>query len=124
MFSRAFGIVCGVPEVIRTPGLPPQVPATWTYVSDGPYKEYTFGKVVLQFRHTTNKDLSKVSYKTALLIQAIKAIGKENVDEKLIKKLTKTLSNDEKNVILFEAKYITAWVYSIIKKICNESGIL
>jgi len=80
------------------------------------YKEYGFDKVVLRFKHTTNKDLSKVSYKTALLIQAIKAIGKENVNEKLIKKIAKTFSDDEKANILTEAKYTTAWVYSIIKK--------
>jgi len=97
-------------------GLSTQVPATWTYVSDGPYKEYGFDKVVLRFKHTTNKDLSKVSYKTALLVQAIKAIGKENVNEKLIKKIAKSFSDDEKNNILTEAKYTTAWVYSIIKK--------
>jgi len=105
-------------------GLSTQVPATWIYVSDGPYKEYGFDKVVLRFKHTTNKDLSKVSYKTALLIQAIKAIGKENITEKTIKKILKILSSDDKAIILSEAKYTTAWVYSIIKEICNGSEIL
>jgi len=105
-------------------GLSTQVPAMWTYVSDGPYKEYGFDKVVLRFKHTTNKDLSKLSYKTALLIQAIKAIGKENITEKTIRKISKILSSDEKANLLSEAKYTTAWVYSIIKKICNGSEIL
>lgn len=105
-------------------GLSTQVPATWTYVSDGPYKEYRFDKVELQFKHTTNKDLSKVSYKTALLIQAIKAIGKESITEKTIRKLSNTFNSDEKMVLLSEAKYTTTWVYSIIKKICNRSEIL
>ena len=105
-------------------GLSTQVPAMWTYVSDGPYKEYGFDKVVLRFKHTTNKDLSKLSYKTALLIQAIKAIGKENITEKTIRKISKILSSDVKANLLSEAKYTTAWVYSIIKKICNGSEIL
>jgi len=101
-------------------GLSTQFPAAWTYVSDGPYKEYVFGKVELRFKHTTNKDLSKVSYKTALLIQAIKAIGKENIAEKTIKKISKILSSDEKTDILSEAKYTTAWVYCVIKKLTEE----
>jgi len=105
-------------------GLSTQVPATWTYVSDGPYKEYRFDKVVLRFKHTSNKDLSKVSYKTALLIQAIKAIGKENVTEKTIRQISKILSSDEKASLLSETKYTTAWVYSNIKKICNGSETL
>ena len=104
-------------------GMSTQVSAAWTYVSDGPYKEYGFDKVVLRFKHTTCKDLSKVSYKTMLLVQAIKTIGKENFDEKAVKKIAKTLSNDEKSAVLIEAKYITAWVYSIIKKICNGGEI-
>ena len=100
-------------------GLSTQVPATWTYVSDGPYKEYSYDKVELRFKRTTNKDISKVSYKTALLIQAIKAAGKEKADDKLIKQITKMLSTDEKDAILLEAKYTTTWIYSIIKRICN-----
>jgi len=58
-----------------------------------------------------------------LLVQAIKTISKENFDEKAVKKIAKTLSNDEKSAVLIEAKYITAWVYSIIKKICNGGEI-
>jgi len=59
-----------------------------------------------------------------LLIQAIKAIGKESITEKTIRKISKIFSSDEKADLLSEAKYTTAWVYSIIKKICNGSEII
>lgn len=121
--ARNYGwtIVPSDDTALNTLGLSTQVPAIWTYVSNGPYKEYGFDKVMLQFKHTANKDLSKVSYKTALLIQAIKAIGKENFDEKPIRKIAKTFIDDEKVSILTEAKYTAAWIYSIIKKTCTGS---
>ena len=100
-------------------GLSTQVPAKWTYVGDGPYKEYSFGNTVIHFNRTANKDISKLSYKSALLVQAIKAIGKDNVNEMQIEKLAKLMSDDEKSAILSEGQHMTAWVYEIVKKICN-----
>ena len=50
----------------------------WLYVSDGTYKEYTYGNTTIRFKRTTNKEISKISYKTALVIQALKALGKKH----------------------------------------------
>ena len=99
-------------------GLSTQVPAEWTYVSDGSYKKYSFEKVVIKFKHTANKDISNLTYKSALLVQAIKAIGKKNIDEVAITRMSKLMSKDEKTTILSEGKYMTTWVFDVIKKIC------
>ena len=60
-----------------------------------------------------------MSYKTALIIQAIKALGINNIDESVIIKLKKQLSKAEKETLLNESKQTTVWVYTIIKKICE-----
>ena len=60
-----------------------------------------------------------MSYKTALVIQALKALGKDNIDESVITKLKKQLSSEEKDNLIKEARQTTAWVYSIIRKICE-----
>jgi len=118
--ARNFGwtIVPDGDTALNQLGLSTQVPAKWTYVSDGPYKEYSFNKTVIHFKHTANKDISKIAYKSALLIQAIKAIGKKNIDSVTIIKMSKLISDDEKVNILSEGKYMTTWVFDIIKKIC------
>jgi predicted transcriptional regulator of viral defense system len=100
-------------------GLSTQVPAIWTYVSTGSYKKYTYDKVTITFTHTTSKDLAKYSYKTALLIQALKAIGNGNISDTQIKKLSTRLTASEKTSALAEAQHSTSWVYAAIKKICN-----
>ena len=118
--ARNYGwtiVPCG-DTALNLLGLSTQVPAVWYYVSDGTYKEYEYDKVKLSFKKTTNKEISKVSYKTALVIQALKAFGKENIDNKFIIKISSLISNEEKAQMLTEAKYATAWIYDIIKNIC------
>lgn len=100
-------------------GLSTQVPATWLYVSDGPYKEYSFDSITLKYKHTTNKEISKISYKTALVIQALKSLGKDRITDNIVSSIANTLSKQEKHVMLKEAKYATAWIYDAIKLICK-----
>lgn len=103
-------------------GLSTQVTAKWSYISDGPYNEFEFGKVKLEFKHRNNKNISGLSYKTATVIQALKALGKDHIDDNVIMKLRKLLSMEEKEKLRIEAKQSTAWVYSYIKKICTEEN--
>jgi len=60
-----------------------------------------------------------MSSKTALIIQGIKALGKENINPAVIKKLNALLTEEEKRVILKESKPVTVWVYKVIRKICE-----
>lgn len=101
-------------------GLSTQVPAIWLYVSDGKYKEYCYDNVVIRIKKTTNKEISMMSYKTALVIQAIKAVGKENIDSAFIIKLSNQLTDDEKDKMYEEAKTATSWVYQYIKTVCGR----
>ena len=119
--ARNFGwtiVPCG-DTALNLLGLSTQVPSQWVYVSDGAYKEYTFDNTTIKFKRTTNKEISKVSYKTALTIQALKALGKDNVSEQIICRLKKALSEEDKEKMLTEAKSATSWVYEYIKVICK-----
>ncbi len=103
-------------------GLSTQVPAVWSYISDGPYKKYVWGKTRLEFKHRTNKEITGLSYMTALLIQALKALGKEKIPQDIIDTLSKKLSPEEKDAALREAAESTDWVYSAVKLICDGEG--
>lgn len=119
--ARNFGwtiVPCG-DTALNLLGLSTQVPSQWVYVSDGAYKEYSFDNTVIKFKRTTNKEISKLSYKTALTIQALKALGKDNVSEQIICRLKKALCEEDKEKMLTEAKSATSWVYEYIKVICK-----
>ena len=121
--ARNYGwtiIPCG-DTALNILGLSTQIPTAWSYVSDGPYKSYEAGGVKLNFKRTNKKnEIIEVSYKTALVIQALRALGKDNVTDEVIYKLTKVLSVDEKERMLTEGQRITTWIYGHIKRICAE----
>ena len=120
--ARNFGwtiVPCG-DTALNLLGLSTQVPAAWVYVSDGIYKEYTYDNTTIQFKRTTNKEVSKLSYKTALTVQALKALGKDKIDDMVISRLGKLLTAEEKQTMLEEAKAATSWIYEYIKQICRS----
>lgn len=101
-------------------GLSTQVPANWEYLSSGETKEYQVGNRSINFVHRADRELNGMSKKTALVIQAIKALGAENITRDAITKLAAKVSDEEKQILLTEAKPTTNWIYEIIKKICED----
>ena len=120
--ARNFGwtiVPCGDTALNRL-GLSTQIPAVWSYVSNGPYRSYTVDGIKLQFKHTDRKsEIIGLSEKTALVIQSLRAIGKENLTQKDIKRLTGKLDEAEKSRLLLEGQRAAAWIYEAIKRICK-----
>ena len=123
--ARNYGwtiVPCG-DTALNMLGLSTQVPAVWLYVSDGPYKTYEADGMTLKFKHTDNKnELTNISYKSALVVQALKALGKDNITDRDLRIVSKLLTDNEKEQMFNEAKRVTAWVYELIRKICKESS--
>ena len=121
--ARNFGwtvVPCG-DTALNTLGLSTQIPAVWLYVSDGPYKTYEADGITLQFKHTDRKnDLNGISYPSALVIQALRALGKDQIDTATVQKLRSKLTKHEKEQMLSECQRVTAWIFEIIKMICQE----
>lgn len=99
-------------------GLSTQVPARWEYISSGPSNEYQIDNTTLSFIHRADKELTGMSPKTALIIQAIKAVGKDYVSDAVINKISEQLKPQEKTMLLTEAKPTIAWIYEVIKRVC------
>lgn len=95
-----------------------QVSNTWSYISDGPYREYEIGSYLIEFKHCANKEISGKSFITITVIQAIKYIGRDKVQPEDIEQLSKVLSESDKEIILREAMTATSWIYQVIKEIC------
>ncbi len=101
-------------------GLSTQVPSKWIYVSDGPYKTYQWGLINFEFRHRTNREITGLSYITILVIQALKTLGKKNINEKTIKILSTKINDCDKIKLLGESKGCTGWIRNIIKGVCER----
>ena len=103
-------------------GLSTQLPARWQYFSDGPTKQYEWEGGSIHLKHRANKDMAGLSPKTALVVQALKALGADNVDESVMANLRSKLSEADRARAMREARYVTTWVYEIIKRLAREAN--
>lgn len=97
-------------------GLSTQVPNEYIYISDGSYREYLYRNKKLVFKHTTNRNITSYSKELSILIQAIKALGKDNISKQDIKKLAvfaKTIKEDFKQDTL----KLPFWIQEVLAKI-------
>ena len=100
-------------------GLSTQVPTHYKYISSGRYKEYKIGDTVLEFKKVNPGEIANMSLKTATIIQAIKSLGKENITREVIQKIRENLSEKERIDLMNESKSVPAWVYEVIREICE-----
>ena len=104
-------------------GLSTQVPATWKYISNGPYKIYNIDDVAIQFKHTTNKNISSMSPTSSLIVQALKALGKEGITSDTLVKIAKRLTNEDAKRLIDDTSRTTAWIRDAIREICKKKDI-
>jgi len=97
-----------------------QVPNVWEYVSDGPYREYIVGKIPLRFKHIMPREINGYSSITILVIQSIRAIGKDNMNQEQSDRFSSAIVAKDKVILLKEAKTASGWIYKEIKKICED----
>src|ERR1019366_9261082 len=77
-------------------GLSTQVPSKIVYLSDGPTNEVLIGRRTIQFKHARPKALAGPEGKSALVVQALRHLGKENVGTREIETLRAELSPSDK----------------------------
>ena len=105
-------------------GLSTQVPGRWVYLSDGPSREYPIGedgRQTLAFRKSPLKDTGFKHRESGLLVQALKALGKERVDTKAVETLRSRLEPKLRRQILADTRAVTGWILRIIKQVCEAS---
>lgn len=97
-----------------------QVPVVWSYISDGPYRKFTWDNITLSFKHRANREISFMSETTTLVVEALKTLGKDRVGDGIISSLKNRLPEEEKKKMLEEATGVSEWIYTVIRKVCAE----
>ena len=97
-------------------GLSTQVPNEYVYISDGPYREYLYRDKKIVFKHTTNRNITSYSKELSILIQAIKALGKNKISETDIKKLALFAKNIKEDLKKDTLK-LPFWIQEVLEKI-------
>jgi len=103
-------------------GLSMQVPGRYTYLSDGPNRSYEIGNYTLEFKKSALKDVGFKYRESGLIVHALKALGRQRIDEHVTTTIRKQLDEKLRKRILKDAVTATGWVYDAIKRICREES--
>jgi predicted transcriptional regulator of viral defense system len=102
-------------------GLTTQVPMKLVYLTDSAPRTVNIGKQTVALKKTTPKNLIAKGEISGLVIQALKTIGKNKLDEKTETIILERLKNEKTANIIHDSKLAPAWIASILKKaIANE----
>jgi len=98
-----------------------QVPGRPMYLSDGPSRSYKIDNFTLEFKKSALKDIGFKYRESGLVVQALKALGKERINDEVIHTIRNQLDEKAHRRILKETVTATGWVYDTIKRICGET---
>jgi hypothetical protein len=120
--ARAYGwtIAPSGQTALNRLGLSTQIPMVWTYVSDGPYRSLIIDDIQIKFNHVANKNISGMSSVTLLVVQGLKALGKDEIDEDIINKIQMRLTDDDRKVLSAETVRVSFWIRNAINKLVKS----
>ena len=101
-------------------GLSTQVPAKIVYLSDGPSKNVPLGRRTIYFKHARPQALAAENGKSALVVQALRHLGKEEVDKTVIARLRTVLSEAERRKLVQATRFGVDWIYETAKIIAEK----
>ena len=104
-------------------GLSTQIPAQYIYLSDGPSKSYDVMGVALNFKKSSLKDIGFKHRESTLIVQALKALGKEHLNTEVFTKIREQIAKENFAKILRDTQGSTGWIYEAIKQICQSLPI-
>ena len=103
-------------------GLSTQVPSKIIYLTDGPSKEVPVGRRKIYFKHARPKVMAGLDGKLALVVQALRHLGKDAVDSHEIDTLRGALSAAEKRKLVKDTQFGVDWIYDVAKRIAEKNA--
>lgn len=100
-------------------GLSTQVPAKPVYLTDGRSRQVRAGGLVFIMKHVAPKDLPAGSRVSATVFQALRHVGRDAVNPKLIARIRRKLSRKHRAKLLHDARYTTDWIAETAKQIAG-----
>ena len=103
-------------------GLSDQVPMKIVFLTDGPARRVQLGKQVIMLKHTTPRAMATAGRVSGLIIQALRHIGQRYVDDAIVARLQKRLSDGDRKQLLQDIRYAPAWIAAILRRVAGSRG--
>jgi hypothetical protein len=107
-------------QALQQLGLSTQVPMNVVYLTDGAPRKIKVGKRTITFKKTTPKNLTIKDKKLNIVIQGLKELGKENVDENAKQKIKKVLQQMTTESIKGDSVNAPTWIRNTILELIHQ----
>jgi hypothetical protein len=101
-------------------GLSTQVPVRLVFLTDGRSRRVQLGKQQIVLKHTTPRQMATAGRVSGTAIQALRWLGKDNVDDRVVTGLRRRLSDADKQQLTADIRYAPAWIADIFRSITRS----
>ena len=103
-------------------GLSTQVPMKVVYLTDGRTGTVQIGKRQIILKNTTPRNMATAGRISGLVIQALRHLGRKNVDQQIIAQLNRRLDEDARKQLLQDIRYAPAWIAAVFRKLATQES--
>lgn len=98
-------------------GLSVQVPGRVIFLTEGPSRKVKIGHQEIIFKKATKKIMSSAGTREGLLIQALKNLGKDHIDQTARIQISKFLKGSKEKEVRQNMKFAPAWIRALVFEI-------
>jgi predicted transcriptional regulator of viral defense system len=103
-------------QALNLLGLSTQVPLNLVYLTDGAPRVVRVGNRMIKFKKTTPKNLIAKGNTSRLVIQALRAVGRDNMTGELEEKILLILRKESQKNLRHDITLAPSWIREIMKK--------
>ena len=96
-------------------GLSEQVPSRVVFLTDGPARKVKIGKREIILQHTTPRNMATAGRKSATLIQALRYLGQDQVDDRVVAILRRQIDEQDRAGIRKDLINAPAWIADLLR---------
>lgn len=102
-------------------GLSDQVPSRIVFLTDGPARKVRIGKREILLQHTTPRNMATAGRRSGTLIQALRHIGKDQVDDQVIAILRRQIPDADGPALRKDLSHAPAWIADLLRPMTESS---
>ena len=101
-------------------GMSPQVPVNIVYLTDGAPRKIKVGNKSIVFKKTSPKNLNAIGEISGLAIQALKALGKDQISTAEKAKIIAILKKEEQHRLVHDMRLAPEWIRIIMRQAISK----
>jgi hypothetical protein len=90
------------------------------FLTDGPSRCVMVGKQEIRLKRTTLRNMATAGTTAGLIIQALKYLGRRQVDESTLQRIRERLTDEERERLLPQVPYAPAWIGAILRQLATK----